>query len=75
MSATAQLVPGLKRIDLQEHDLSVPGRVVIQNRIELSSEAPAFRCKHPAEELTYVVDRWLFDRRLALCRLTTSAMR
>jgi hypothetical protein len=35
MSATLQQVPGLKRIDLQEHDLSVPGRVVIQNRVEL----------------------------------------
>ncbi|HUA50503.1 MAG TPA: cupin domain-containing protein [Solirubrobacteraceae bacterium] len=49
-------MPGLKRIDLQEHDLSVPGRVVVQNRVELSPEAPAFRHKHPGEEITYVLE-------------------
>ena len=56
MTAAAEQVPGLKRIDLQEHDLSVPGRVVIQNRVELSLEAPAFRHKHPGEEITYVLE-------------------
>jgi quercetin dioxygenase-like cupin family protein len=56
MSATAQHVPGLKRIDLQEHGLSVPGRVVIQNRVELGLEAPAFRHKHPGEEITYILE-------------------
>jgi quercetin dioxygenase-like cupin family protein len=56
MSATVQQVPGLKRIDLQEHDLSVPGRMVIQNRVELSPEAPAFRHTHPGEEITYVLE-------------------
>jgi len=56
VSTTVQQVPGLKRIDLQEHDLSVPGRVVIQNRVELSPEAPAFRHKHPGEEITYVLE-------------------
>lgn len=54
MSAAVPQVPGLKRIDLQERDLSVPGRVVIQDRVELSPEAPAFRHKHPGEEITYV---------------------
>ena len=29
--------------------------MVIQNRIELSPEAPAFRHKHPGEEITYVL--------------------
>jgi quercetin dioxygenase-like cupin family protein len=56
MSAAAPQVPGLKRVDLQEHDLSVPGRVVIQNRVELSPEARAFRHKHPGEEITYVLE-------------------
>ena len=56
LSAPVQQVPGLKRIDLQEHDLSAPGRVVIQNRIEFSPDAPAFRHKHPGEEITYVLD-------------------
>jgi hypothetical protein len=36
MSAAVPEVPGVKRIDVQEHDLSVPGRVVIQSRVELS---------------------------------------
>jgi quercetin dioxygenase-like cupin family protein len=48
--------PGIKRIDLQEQDLSVPGRQVIQNRVELSPEAPAFRHKHPGEEIIYVLE-------------------
>jgi quercetin dioxygenase-like cupin family protein len=56
VSTTAHQVPGLKRIDLQEHDLSVPGRVVIQNRVELSPESPAFRHNHPGEEITYVLE-------------------
>ena len=49
-------MPGLKRIDLQEHDLGVPGRVVIPNRIELSPEWPAFSHKHPGEEIAYVLE-------------------
>ena len=53
MRAAVQQVPGLTRVDLQEHDLSVPGRVVIQNRVELSPGAPAFRHEHPGEEITY----------------------
>jgi quercetin dioxygenase-like cupin family protein len=56
MNSTVPQVPGLKRTDLQEHDLSVPGRVVIQNRVELSREAPAFRHTHPGEEITYVLE-------------------
>ena len=59
-------MPGLKCIDLQEHDLSVPGRVVIQNRVEFSPEAPAFRHTHPGEEISYVLKgslEYLFDRR------------
>ena len=36
---TAQ-VPGLTRTDLQRHDLSPPGREVIQNRVEIAPDAP-----------------------------------
>jgi hypothetical protein len=39
MSTTAPQAPGITRIDLQRHDLSVPGREVIQNRVEISPEA------------------------------------
>jgi quercetin dioxygenase-like cupin family protein len=55
MSTTAQQVPGIRRIDLQEHDLSVPGRVVIQNRVELEPETKPFRHRHPGEEIIYVL--------------------
>jgi quercetin dioxygenase-like cupin family protein len=54
--ATQQQVPGITRIDLQEHDLSVPGRAMIQNRVELSPEAPPIRHKHPGEEIIYVLE-------------------
>ena len=56
MSTTVQQAPGIKRTDLQEHDLSVPGRMVIQNRVELGPEAPAVRHKHPGEEIIYVLE-------------------
>jgi len=57
MSTTAQQqAPGITRIDLQEQDLSVPGREVIQNRVELTPEAPAVRHKHPGEEIIYVLE-------------------
>jgi quercetin dioxygenase-like cupin family protein len=59
MSSTAPQVPGITRTDLQEHDLSVPGRVVIQNRVDVTPEAPAFRHKHPGEEIIYVLEGML----------------
>ena len=56
MADAAQEVPGIKRTDLQQHDLSAPGREVIQNRVEISSEAPHIRHKHPGEEIIYVLE-------------------
>ena len=54
--AVQQQAPGITRTDLQEHDLSIPGRMVIQNRVELGPEAPAVRHKHPGEEIIYVLE-------------------
>jgi quercetin dioxygenase-like cupin family protein len=54
--STAMQAPRINRTDLQEHDLSVPGRKVIQNRVEISPEAPAVRHKHPGEEIIYVLE-------------------
>ena len=51
-----QQVPGLHRIDLQRHDLSIPGREVIQNRVEIDPDAPAIRHWHPGEEIIYVLE-------------------
>jgi quercetin dioxygenase-like cupin family protein len=50
-----QQVPGLHRTDLQQHDLSIPGREVIQNRVEIEPDAPAIRHWHPGEEIIYVL--------------------
>ena len=55
MSGTAQQAPGITRIDLQHHDLSAPGREVIQNRVEISPEAPPVKHFHPGEEIIYVL--------------------
>ena len=56
MATTVQQAPGIKRTDLQQHELSVPGRIVIQNRVELGPEAPVVRHKHPGEEIIYVLE-------------------
>jgi quercetin dioxygenase-like cupin family protein len=54
--ASVQQAPGIRRTDLQQHDLSIPGREVIQNRVELGPEVPAVRHKHPGEEIIYVLE-------------------
>ena len=54
--ATGQQAPGLWRTDLQTHELCVPGRTMIQNRVELGPEAPVVRHKHPGEEIIYVME-------------------
>jgi quercetin dioxygenase-like cupin family protein len=54
--AVQQQIPGLIRTDLQRHDLSIPGREVIQNRVDIAPEAPPIRHKHPGEEIIYVLE-------------------
>ena len=56
MKTPVQQAPGIKRTDIQEHDLSIPGRIVIQNRVELRLEAVPFRHWHPGEEVIYVLE-------------------
>jgi quercetin dioxygenase-like cupin family protein len=56
MSSTDQQAPGIGRTDLQQHDLSIPGREVVQNRVDISPEAPAFKHLHPGEEIIYVLE-------------------
>ena len=51
-----QQVPGLHRTDLQQHDLSIAGRQVIQNRVDIDPDAPAIRHWHPGEEIIYVLE-------------------
>jgi quercetin dioxygenase-like cupin family protein len=52
--AQAQQV-GARRVDLQRHDLSVPGREVIQTIVELEPGTTAPRHTHPGEEIIYVL--------------------
>src|SRR3546814_8911131 len=54
-ASLAQL-PGTSRTDLLRHDLSAPGREVIQVLVELAPGAAAPRHSHPGEELVYVVE-------------------
>ena len=50
-----QQIPGLTRTDLQEYDLSIPGREVIQNSVVVAPDAPAIKHWHPGEEVIYVI--------------------
>jgi len=54
-SAVAQQ-PGMKRTELQRHDLSVPGREVIQVRVDFEPVVPFLRHTHPGEEIIYVLE-------------------
>ena len=56
MSSTEQQASGIKRTDLQQHDLSIPGREVVHNRVDISPEAPFVKHKHPGEEIIYVLE-------------------
>lgn len=48
--------PGIKRTDLQRHDLSVPGREVVQARVEFDPGAEFGKHWHPGEEIIYVLE-------------------
>jgi quercetin dioxygenase-like cupin family protein len=46
----------ITRTDLQRHDLSIPGREVIQARVDLAPGGVAPRHSHPGEEIIYVLE-------------------
>lgn len=48
--------PGLNRLDLQRHDLSVSGREVVQVRVELAPGVKFPKHTHPGEEIIYVLE-------------------
>lgn len=50
---TAQEV---KRIDLQKHDLSTPGKEMVQARIDFEAHSAFGKHSHPGEEVIYVVE-------------------
>jgi quercetin dioxygenase-like cupin family protein len=46
---------GTTRTDLQRHDLSIPGREVLQARVDFAPGASFPRHTHPGEEVIYVL--------------------
>jgi quercetin dioxygenase-like cupin family protein len=59
-SGVAQLAqaqsPGSRRTDLQRHDLSAPGREVVQVRVDFDAGYVSPRHTHPGEEIIYVLE-------------------
>jgi quercetin dioxygenase-like cupin family protein len=47
---------GTTRSDLQRHDLSAPGREVLQARVDFAPGSSFPRHKHPGEEIIYVIE-------------------
>jgi len=56
VSETAvEAAPGLWRTNLQQQDLSVPGREVVQTRVEITPDSPPVRHYHHGEEIICVL--------------------
>jgi quercetin dioxygenase-like cupin family protein len=47
---------GVTRTNLQRHDLSVPGREVIQVRVDIAPDVVFPRHSHPGEEIVYAIE-------------------
>lgn len=47
---------GVKRTELQRHDLSIPGRELIQVRVDLDPGVTFPAHSHPGEEIAYVLE-------------------
>ena len=54
--ATRAHQQGTKRTDLQRHDLSAPGREVVQVRVDFDPGYASPRHTHPGEEIIYVLE-------------------
>jgi quercetin dioxygenase-like cupin family protein len=48
--------PGIKRTELQDRDLSIPGKHVVQARVEFEPGAVVGRHTHPGEEISVVLE-------------------
>lgn len=47
---------GIKRTDIQTHDLSAPGREVVQQMVELQPGVVVAKHTHPGEEISVVLE-------------------
>jgi quercetin dioxygenase-like cupin family protein len=48
--------PGIKRTDLQRHDLSAPGREAVQVRVDFAPGVSFPKHTHPGDEIIYVLE-------------------
>ena len=48
--------PGVQRTELQRHDLGIPGREVVQVRVELAPGVEFGRHTHPGEEVINILE-------------------
>ena len=48
--------PGFKRVELQRHDLGIPGREVVQARADFDAGASIGKHTHPGEEFGYILE-------------------
>ena len=56
LNAAQAQTSGIKRTDLQRHDLSVPGREAVQVRVDLAPGVAFGKHIHPGEEIIYVLE-------------------
>ena len=56
MALTTAQLAGIKRTDLLKNDLSVPGREVVQARVDIDPGVTSPKHWHPGEELVYVIE-------------------
>ena len=56
LGAQAPRPSGTTRTDLQRHDLSTPGKEVLQALVEFAPGSSFPRHKHPGEEIIYVTE-------------------
>ena len=56
LHSTQAQQPGIIRTDVQRHDLSVPGREVIQVRVDFAPGTAFGKHSHPGEEIAYVLE-------------------
>ena len=55
-SGRVQQAPRLWRANLQQHDLSGPGREVVQLRVDIGPDATPIKHTHPGEEIIYILE-------------------
>lgn len=55
-TTSSQAQEGIKRTDLQKNDLSIPGREVVQQMVELQPGVVVDKHTHPGEEVSVLLE-------------------